>query len=164
MIDCERWWTTPQKVQCKTATNVLWFGECLCLRHYKHLYSWESTTQTICIPVSFGLLQWSHTQIQTILPCGKHCKKFKLGLFQDSNSAGDIEDSKSTSGGTLCSFGSHTFVPISWMCQKQNLSFTQFNRIRNHLVERSIEIGRESRSRFVVSNSFSRWKQDSEPW
>ena len=25
----------------------------------------------------------------------------------------------STSGGTLCIFGSHTFVPISWMCKKQ---------------------------------------------
>ena len=33
--------------------------------------------------------------------------------------AGDLEDSKSTSGGTLCIFGSHTFVPISWMCKKQ---------------------------------------------
>ena len=35
------------------------------------------------------------------------------------NFAGDLEDSKSTSGGTLCIFGSHTFVPISWMCKKQ---------------------------------------------
>ena len=26
---------------------------------------------------------------------------------------------KSTSGGTLFIFGSHTFVPISWMCKKQ---------------------------------------------
>ena len=24
-----------------------------------------------------------------------------------------------TSGGTLCIFGSHTFVPTSWMCKKQ---------------------------------------------
>ena len=39
--------------------------------------------------------------------------------FQDSDFAGDLEDSKSTSGGTLCIFGSHTFVPISWMCKKQ---------------------------------------------
>ena len=31
----------------------------------------------------------------------------------------DLEDSKSTSGGTLCIVGSHTFVPISWMCKKQ---------------------------------------------
>ena len=28
-------------------------------------------------------------------------------------------DSKSTSGSVLCIFGSHTFVPISWMCKKQ---------------------------------------------
>ena len=39
--------------------------------------------------------------------------------FQDSDFAGDLEDSKSTSGGTLCAFGSHTFVPLSWMCKKQ---------------------------------------------
>ena len=39
---------------------------------------------------------------------------FKTPIF-----AGDLEDSKSTSGGTLCVFGSHTFVPISWMCKKQ---------------------------------------------
>ena len=30
----------------------------------------------------------------------------------------DLEDSKSTSGGLLCIFRSHTFVPISWMCKK----------------------------------------------
>ena len=46
-------------------------------------------------------------------------KQCRLGLFQDSDFAGDLEDSKSTSGGTLCMFGSHTFVPISWRCKKQ---------------------------------------------
>ena len=39
--------------------------------------------------------------------------------FKTLTSRGDLEDSKSTSGGTLCLFGSHTFVPISWMCKKQ---------------------------------------------
>ena len=48
-----------------------------------------------------------------------HVGQCRLGLFQDSDFAGDLEDSKSTSGGTLCIFGSHTFVPISWMCKKQ---------------------------------------------
>ena len=33
--------------------------------------------------------------------------------------SGDLEESKSTSGGTSCVFGSHTFVPISWMFKKQ---------------------------------------------
>ena len=50
---------------------------------------------------------------------GNTAKRCRLGLFQDSDFAGDLEDSKSTSGGTLCIFGSHTFVPISWMCKKQ---------------------------------------------
>ena len=50
---------------------------------------------------------------------GHTAKQCRLGLFQDSDFAGDLEDSKSTSGGTLCVFGSHTFVPISWMCKKQ---------------------------------------------
>ena len=39
--------------------------------------------------------------------------------FRTLTLRGDLEDSKSTSGGSLCLFGSHTFVPISWMCKKQ---------------------------------------------
>ena len=50
---------------------------------------------------------------------GNTAKQCRLGLFQDSDFAGDLEDSKSTSWGTFCVFGSHTFVPISWMCKKQ---------------------------------------------
>ena len=50
---------------------------------------------------------------------GNTAKQCRLGLFQDSDFAGDLEDSKSTSGGTLCILGIHTFVPISWMCKKQ---------------------------------------------
>ena len=44
-------------------------------------------------------------------------KQCRLGLFQDSDFAGELEDSKST--GTLCVFGSHIFVPISCVCRKQ---------------------------------------------
>ena len=50
---------------------------------------------------------------------GNTAQQCRLELFQDSDFAGDLEDSKSTSGGTLCVLGSHTFVPISWMCKKQ---------------------------------------------
>ena len=45
--------------------------------------------------------------------------KIRLGLFQDSDFAGDLEDSKSTTGGTKCVFGCQTFVPISRMCNKR---------------------------------------------
>ena len=50
----------------------------------------------------------------------ENTEQCRLGLFQHSDFAGDLEDSKSTSGAeTLCVFGSHTFVPISWMYEKQ---------------------------------------------
>ena len=42
-----------------------------------------------------------------------------LDCFQDSDFAGDLEHSKSTSGGVLCFFGSKTFVSVSRMCKKQ---------------------------------------------
>ena len=51
---------------------------------------------------------------------GNTIQQCRLGLFQDSDFAGDVEDSKSTSAWVLCIFGSHTFVPITWMCKKQS--------------------------------------------
>ena len=93
---------------------------------------------------------------------GSTAKQCRLGLFQDSDFAGSLEDTKSTSGGTLCIFGNHTFVPISWMCKKQNFSFTLFNRIRNHLFGRWIEIRRDSCSRFMGSDCLCPWKDDSD--
>ena len=66
------------------------------------------------------LISYIHTcEYKQYCHVGNTAKQCRLGLFQDSDFAGDIEDSKSTSGGTLCVFGSHTFVPISWMCKKQ---------------------------------------------
>ena len=50
---------------------------------------------------------------------GNTAKQCRLGLFQDSDFARHLEDSKSTSVGKWCIFGSHTFVPLSWMCKKQ---------------------------------------------
>ena len=49
---------------------------------------------------------------------GKTTQHCTLELFQDTDFAADLEDSKSTSGGNLCIFGSQTFVPTSWMCKK----------------------------------------------
>ena len=50
---------------------------------------------------------------------GNTAQQCRLRLFQYPKFAGDLEDSKSTSKGLLCMFGSQTFVPISWMCEKQ---------------------------------------------
>ena len=93
---------------------------------------------------------------------GNTAKQCRLGLFQDSDFAGDLEDSKSTSGGTLCVLGSHTFVPISWMCKKQTSVSHSSAEIRNHLFGRWIEIGRDFRSRFMGSDRHSSWKHESE--
>ena len=70
-------------------------------------------------PESIDFIYSSYEWIQQYCHVGNTAKQCRLGLFQDSDFAGDLEDSKSTSGGTLCIFGSHTFVPISWMCKKQ---------------------------------------------
>ena len=42
-----------------------------------------------------------------------------LGLFQDSEFAGNLEESNSTSRRILCVLGSRSFDPISWMCKEQ---------------------------------------------
>ena len=67
------------------------------------------------------LISYNHhtSEYKQYCHVGNTAKQCRLGLFQDSDFAGDLEDSKSTSGGTLCIFGSHTCVPISWMCKKQ---------------------------------------------
>ena len=45
----------------------------------------------------------------------QHCR---LCFFQDSDFAGDLEESKSISRAILCIFGSRTFVSICRMCKK----------------------------------------------
>ena len=42
-----------------------------------------------------------------------------MALFSDASFAGDLKDSKSTSGAFLALVGPRTFVPITWMCKKQ---------------------------------------------
>ena len=60
MIKCGRGKTNPQKMQRKTATNILWCGECLCRLHCKYLYSWWRITQTIGIPTKIQKIsQWN---------------------------------------------------------------------------------------------------------
>ena len=58
-------------------------------------------------PVTNAWIDWSltihHTcEYRQCCHVGNTAKQCRLGLFQDSDFAGDLEDSKSTSGGTLC--------------------------------------------------------------
>ena len=76
---------------------------------------------------------------------GNTAKQCRLGLFQDSDFAGDLEDSK------LLLVEHYALFWKSYICSNEfdvsetNFSFTQFNRIRNHLFVRWIEIRRYSR-------------------
>ena len=49
---------------------------------------------------------------------GNTAQHWRLGSFQDSDFAGAFEESKSTSGGVMCIFGSRTYVTTSWICKK----------------------------------------------
>ena len=60
---------------------------------------------------------------------GNTAKQCRLGLFQDSDFAGDLEGSKSTSGGTLCIFWKSHLRSNKLDVQETNISFSQFNRI-----------------------------------
>ena len=70
-------------------------------------------------PESIDFILHHNCEYKKYSHVGNTVKQCRLGLFQDADFAGDLEDSKSTSGETLCVFGSHTFVPISLMCKRQ---------------------------------------------
>ena len=46
-------------------------------------------------------------------------QELKLAVFADASFAGDLKDSKSTSGGFLALVGPRTYVPLTWICKKQ---------------------------------------------
>ena len=63
-------------------------------------------------------MQHTRDWVQTCF-VGDPVEALRLVLFADASFAGDLRDSKSTSGGFLCLSGPRTFVPISWICKKQ---------------------------------------------
>jgi hypothetical protein len=50
---------------------------------------------------------------------GDKPSKCYLVQFSDASFAGDLKDSKSTSGCLLAIVGPSTYVPLSWICKKQ---------------------------------------------
>ena len=72
---------------------------------------------------------------------GDQIEDRKLCCFQDASFAGDLRDSKSTSGGLLCVFGAHTFVPISWMCKKQTAVSHRQCRVWHYFARRRFTYG-----------------------
>ena len=76
--------------------------------------------------------------------------------FQDSDFAEDFEDSIYF-GRNIVRFWKSYICSNKLDVQEANFSFTQFNRIRNHLYGHRIEIRRYSRSRFMGFYGFSPW-------
>ena len=67
------------------------------------------------------LIQYMHQTVEHSQICfvGDAPGDCWLTLFSDASFAGDLRDSKSTSGGFLCLTGPNTYVPITWICKKQ---------------------------------------------
>ena len=87
-----------------------------------HKLAREVTTWTqACVRRWARLISHSHhtNDFRQYCHVGNTAQHCRLGSFRDSDFAGDLEDSKSTSERVLCFFGSRTVVPISWMCKKQ---------------------------------------------
>ena len=84
---------------------------------------------------------------------GNTAQQCRLGLFQDSDFAGDLEDSKTISGWVLCISGSRTFVSISWMCKKQ--TSVSHSSTASDNVGRWTANGRFSCSRFMGCGDWS---------
>ena len=62
-------------------------------------------------------LYWTKDWVQTCF-VGDHPEACSLALFCDASFGGDLQDSKSTTGGFLYLTGPNTFVPITWLCKK----------------------------------------------
>ena len=92
--------------------DILWSVH----KHVRAMTKWTGA----CDKRLSRLISYIHhtSEFKQYCHVGNTAQQCRLGLFQDSDFAGDLEDSKSTSGGILCIFGSHTFVPIRWTCKK----------------------------------------------
>ena len=73
--------------QQKTVKSILWYGECSCLQHCRHLYSWRRITQTIGIPSRIPKIsQWN--KCSTYL---KNCVwKIRWDLWSEDNQLGKL--------------------------------------------------------------------------
>ena len=64
-------------------------------------------------------IHWTKHWVQTCW-VGDPPEDCILAFYADASFAGDLDDSKSSTGSVLCSLGPNTFVPITWICKKQS--------------------------------------------
>ena len=61
---------------------------------------------------------------------GDYASDIHLMLFSDASFAGDLKDSKSTSGGILVLVGPNTFLPIAWLVRSRVLCRIQLPKLK----------------------------------
>ena len=80
-----------------------------------------------CLWLMFGKIQIIHPSHKWLPPTfvmwATQLTTVDLGLFQDSDFAGDFEGSKSTKEGVLCIFGIRTFCPPSVRCVRNKRQY-----------------------------------------
>ena len=111
--ECSQFFLKCRYLACIGRPDILWSVNKPCTIHHK--------MDKVCDKRFSRLISYIHhtcdyNQYCHVRNTAKHCR---LWLFQDSDFAWYLEDSNSTSNGTLCIDESHTLLPISWMCKKQ---------------------------------------------
>ena len=76
---------------------------------------------TACDKRLHRLMCYINTTKDHIQACyvGDEAKDIQICMFVDASFAGDLNDSKSTTGACLYLIGPNTCVPITWICKKQ---------------------------------------------
>ena len=93
--------------------DLLWSVNCLARDVTKWTVACDKRLLRLISYIHFTRL-WTQTCF-----VGDKAKNCQLAMFADASFAGDLSDSKSTTGGYLCLIGPRTFVPLSWICKKQ---------------------------------------------
>ena len=95
--------------------DILWTVNCLA----REVTKWNKA----CDKRLHRLISYLHHTKHYVQTCyvGDPVDQCHLTLFADASFAGDLTDSKSTSGNYLVLMGPRTFVPLSWMCKKQGV-------------------------------------------
>ena len=135
-----------------------WYSYCQWISLHDQSHKWtQSLWQT---PESIDFIHSStHVDIDNIvmwviLPNNADWDCFKTLTLRET-----LEDSKSTSGGTLCIFGSHTFVPISWMCKKQTAVSHSSTESEIISLDTGLRLDGLPCSGIMGSNCFFLWKR-----
>ena len=84
---------------------------------------------------TLGNVDFLHSSHKWLPTCATRLSIVESVLFQDSDFAGDLEDSTSTSGGVLCIFGKSNICHYQLDVQETSVSIPQFYRVWNWMLD-----------------------------